>query len=188
MSGAGRACPTLRTERLTLRAHTPADHAASLAMWSNAEVVRHIGGTPLGAEDVWRRLLSYAGMWSMLGHGYWLVEETTSGRFLGEAGLTEFRRALGPRFDGTPETGWTLVPAAQGRGYAFEAVSAILAWIETTLGAARTVCLIAPENAPSLRLAARLGYREFERAPYRGNESVLLERGAVSSELLGPKT
>jgi RimJ/RimL family protein N-acetyltransferase len=188
MTVAEGACPTLRTQRLTLRAHTRADHAASLAMWSDAEVVRHMGGAPLGAEDVWRRMLAYSGMWSMLGSGYWLIEETASGRFVGEAGVTEFRRGLGPRFDGPPESGWTLLPSAQGRGYAFEAVSAILAWCEATMGAARTVCIIAPENAPSLRLAARLGYREFERAPYRGNDSVLLERDTSSPELLGPKT
>jgi RimJ/RimL family protein N-acetyltransferase len=148
-------------------------------MWSDPDVVRHMGGTPLGAEDVWRRLLSYAGMWTMLGCGYWLIEETASGQFLGEAGLTEFRRGLGPRFDGPPESGWTLAPPAQGHGYAFEAMSAILGWSERELAARRTVCLIAPENAPSLRLAARLGYREFERADYRGKPSVLLDRAAA---------
>lgn len=178
MTGAPRSCPTLKTGRLTLRAHAPDDHAASLAMWSDADVVRHMGGRPLGAEDVWRRLLAYAGMWAMLGYGYWLIEETASGQFLGEAGLTVFRRGLGSRFDGPPESGWTLVPPAHGRGYALEAMSAILGWSDTALAARRTVCLIAPENGPSLRLAGRLGYREFARADYRGEPSVLLERAA----------
>jgi RimJ/RimL family protein N-acetyltransferase len=188
VSGPGRPCPALRTARLTLRSHTRADHAGSLSMWSDPQVVRHMGGTPLGAEEVWRRLLSYAGLWAMLGYGYWLIEETQTGRFVGEAGLSEFGRGLGPRFDGPPESGWTLLPWAQGQGFASEAMSAILAWAETTLAAPRTVCIIAPENAPSLRLAKRLGYREFERRAYRGADTVLLDRVSPSAELRGPNT
>jgi RimJ/RimL family protein N-acetyltransferase len=38
------------------------------------------------------------------------------------------------------------------------------------------VCLIAPENAPSIRLAQKLGFRKYARAPYRGEPAVLFER------------
>jgi RimJ/RimL family protein N-acetyltransferase len=36
--------------------------------------------------------------------------------------------------------------------------------------------MIAPENAPSLKLAAKLGYTEYGRAAYKGALSILLRR------------
>jgi RimJ/RimL family protein N-acetyltransferase len=172
----GRACPRLTTERLTLRAHGAADHADSLALWSDPEVARHIGGSPSTAEEVWSRILRYGGLWPLLGYGYWHVSETATGRFLGEAGLADYRRALGEVSGFAPEAGWAFAPSAHGKGYAREAMAAILAWADDTLAATRTVCMIAPANAPSRRLADRLGYRPLGAATYRGSETLLFER------------
>ena len=61
--------PVLETERLRLRAHRADDHAACTAIWSDPEVTRYVGGRPFTAEEVWKRLLQYAGMWSGTGHG-----------------------------------------------------------------------------------------------------------------------
>ena len=38
--------------------------------------------------------------------GYWVVREKTSKRFIGEVGLSEFRREIVPSFEGTAEAGW----------------------------------------------------------------------------------
>jgi RimJ/RimL family protein N-acetyltransferase len=171
-----RACPALRTERLTLRAHARADHADSLSLWSDAEVARHIGGTPSTSEEVWSRVLRYGGLWPMLGYGYWHVSETASGRFIGEAGLADYHRTLDGVADFAPEAGWALTPTAHGQGYAGEAMEAILAWADETLPQARTVCMIAPANAPSIRLAERLGYRPLATSTYRGSPTLLFER------------
>ena len=51
------AAPVIETARLRLRAHRPGDFDACRAMWSDPEVVRHIGGTPASGGDAWRRLL-----------------------------------------------------------------------------------------------------------------------------------
>jgi RimJ/RimL family protein N-acetyltransferase len=72
--------------------------------------------------------------------------------------------------------GWVLSPVAHGKGYAFEAGRAALAWGDAHFGRVRMVCLIAPENAPSIRLAQKLGFRKYARAPYRGEPAVLFER------------
>ena len=71
-------------------------------MWADPEVTRYIGGRPFGVEEVWTRLLRYAGHWALLGYGYWAVIEKSSGRFVGEAGLADFHRgevATRRRFD-----------------------------------------------------------------------------------------
>ncbi len=176
-------CPTLMTNRLTLRAHGVADFDSSLALWSDPEVVRFIGGKTATAEEVWARLLRYSGHWALLGFGFWTIHEAATGAFVGEAGLADFRRAITPPLGPDPEAGWVLAPQAHGRGYAREAVSAILGWADETLQAARTTCIIDPLNAPSLKLADKLGYRAFARGLYRGEEVVMLERARPGAGL-----
>jgi RimJ/RimL family protein N-acetyltransferase len=172
------AVPVIETERLLLRGHRLSDEADCFAMWSDPEVTRFIGGRPSTREEVWSRLLRYAGHWALLGYGYWALTERGSGRFLGEAGLADFHRALEPSFGDAPEIGWALVPHAHGRGLATEAVKAIVTWGEANLRPARTVCMIGPENFPSLRVAEKCGFREYGRATYHGAASVLFEKVA----------
>ncbi len=180
--------PALDTARLTLRGHAVADFAECAAMWADPLVTRYIGGRPATEEEVWARVLRYAGLWVLLGYGYWVVRERGSGRFVGEVGLADFRRDLAPSLEGAPEVGWALATWAHGRGFATEAVRAALAWgdahfpAETPHGAAppgRTVCLIAPENAGSVRVAEKCGFREAARATYKGTETLVFERSAA---------
>jgi len=167
--------PILETERLTLRGHRTSDLEDSLALWSDPEVVRYIGAKPAGREEVWARLLRYIGHWSVAGYGFWQIRERATGRFVGEVGLADFKRDLALSFDGAAETGWVLAPWSHGRGYATEAMTAVLAWADASVHV-RTVCLIDPGNIPSLRVAMKCNYREFARADYKGVEVRVLER------------
>jgi RimJ/RimL family protein N-acetyltransferase len=154
--------PVLETPRLRLRGHTLEDFDAVAAMWADPETVRFIGkGEPFGEDVVWPRLQRSAGAWPILGYGFWAIEHAASGRLIGEAGfLEQHPPGEGPR---TPEAGWMLESAAWGQGYAGEAVAAMLAWGDQRF--ARTTCIISPENAPSIALARRHGYREVGPAP-----------------------
>lgn len=167
--------PVLETERLILRGHSKADLEACAAMWGDAEVTRYIGGRPFARDEVWARLLRYVGHWHEMDYGFWALCEKDSGRFVGELGFADFMRPLTPSFGDTPEMGWVLAPAGHGKGYATEAVAAALAWADTRFAGGRTVCMISPDNAASLRVAQKVGYREFARADYHG-ETILLER------------
>ncbi len=166
--------PILETERLVLRGHRAEDLDECFAMWSDPEVTRFIGGKPSGREEVWARLLRYVGHWSIAGYGFWQIRERATGRFVGEAGLADFKRDLALSFDGAPETGWVLAPWSHGKGYATEAMTAVLAWSDRTYP--RTVCVIDPDNAASRRVAAKCGYREVARALYKSAEIIALER------------
>ena len=146
-------------------------------MWADPEVTRYIGGRPFTEEEVWARLLRYAGLWSLLGYGYWVVRQRDTGRFVGEVGLADFHRDISPSFEGTPEVGWALATWAKGQGFATEAVLAALAWSDTQLRAPRTVCIISPSNTASMRVAEKCGFREAGRAMYKGGETVMLVRG-----------
>ena len=168
--------PVIETERLRLRGHRPEDFENSAAMWGDPEVTRYIGGRPFTKEEVWTRLLRYAGHWAWLGFGYWVMEEKATGAFAGELGFSDYRRDIEPSLDGIPESGWVLARAAHGKGYATEAVRAVLDWGDRQFGSARTVCLIHPENRASMRVAEKCGYREFRRTSYHDHAVVLFER------------
>ncbi|MFC4174618.1 GNAT family N-acetyltransferase [Microvirga sp. GCM10011540] len=170
--------PVLETERLRLRGQTMADFPACEALWGDPETVRFIGnGTPSGREETWAKFLRNAGHWAMLGFGYWMVEEKATGAFIGLIGFSDLHREIEPPLPDAPEAGWVLSPKAHGKGYATEAVRAALAWGETRFGNPRSVCLIAPDNVASLRVAEKCGYAEFARATYKERPVVLLARG-----------
>ncbi|MES2896940.1 MAG: GNAT family N-acetyltransferase [Pseudomonadota bacterium] len=167
--------PVIETERLILRGHVKSDLDDCLAMWGDAEVTRFIGGKPAALDEVWSRLLRYIGHWDQMDYGFWTVREKAGGRFVGEVGFADFKRQMSPSFGRTPEMGWALSPAVHGKGYATEAVSGALAWADQRFDCGRLVCMISPDNAPSLRVAEKAGFREFARTSYNG-EVILLER------------
>lgn len=166
---------TLITERLTLTPVALSDYDDLRAMWADPDVIRHIFPDPLSDEDVWFRLLRDLGHWEALGHGNWTLRLRETGEHVGGVGVLDYHRILEPAFD-APELGWGLRSAFQGKGFAYEAVSAALAWCDEALNAPRTVCMIDPTNTPSLALAARAGYREYARTVYKGAPVILLER------------
>jgi RimJ/RimL family protein N-acetyltransferase len=168
--------PLLETPRLLLRGYRPDDFSATAAMWSDPVVNRYTTGRPLAPEEAWAKTLRNAGLWPVLGYGYWAVEEKVSGEFVGECGFADFRRDLQPSIAGVPELGYVLCSGAHGKGYAIEAVSAAINWIDRQLQPDRTVCLIHEGNAASIRLAEKCGYREFHRTEYKGNNLIMLER------------
>lgn len=168
--------PTLETERLVLLPPTATDRDESAALWTEEAVTRYLGGRPFTREESWSRFLRYAGLWSLLGYGYWVVRDRASRRYVGEVGFADFERELVPSIAGRPEAGWVLASWAQGRGLATEAVRAIHAWGDVHLPTRATVCLIDPENLASLQVAAKLGYRATVRTTYKERPTWLLER------------
>ena len=172
--------PVLQTERLILRGHRADDFPAYAAMWATEEVPRFIGGKPLTEEEAWSKFLRVAGQWPILGFSFFAVEERASGRFIGETGFVEGRRAIEPSLIGTPEMGWGFAPDIHGKGYAFEAASAALAWGEGHFGKVPMRCIIAPENTRSINLAKKLGFVELLLTIYKGEPTVMLERASFS--------
>ncbi|MHB8147234.1 MAG: GNAT family N-acetyltransferase [Vulcanimicrobiaceae bacterium] len=168
--------PIIETERLTLRGHRLDDFADCLAMWSDPAVTRFIGGKASTAQQVWSRILNYAGHWTLMNFGYWAVEEKASRRFVGELGFANFKRDIEPEMRDAPELGWAFASPFHGKGFATEAARAAVSWGDERFASARTVCLINAENLPSIRVAQKCGYSEFRRTRFNDQPTLFFER------------
>lgn len=152
------AAPRLETERLVLRSHRVEDFPDCSAMWREPGVVRYTTGKESTRQQTWQRLLTYRGLWSLLGFGYWAIECKSNRRYIGELGFADFHREFEPRIDGIPEIGWALATHAHGQGFATEALRKVIEWGDSHLNVQRTVCIVHSENAPSMHLARKFGY------------------------------
>jgi RimJ/RimL family protein N-acetyltransferase len=175
-SNANPQIPILETERLRLRGPRLTDLDASAALWADPEVVRFVGGKPLSKEDVWARLLRHAGHWAWLGYGLWVLEEKATGDYVGEAGYANHMRAIEPPLTDMPELGWVLATRFHGKGYATEAVRAANLWGDSHFAAARTACIIDPQNVRSIRVAEKCGFRLWLQGVYRGQPTLIFTR------------
>lgn len=142
----------LETERLVLRQWEARDFEPFATYYAAEETARYVGGVS-SRDQAWRRLAAQIGHWTLLGFGYWAVEEKSSGEFAGCVGL--WRSAGWPEL----ELGYWLMPSMFGKGYATEAGAASRDFAWEIVGAESLVSYIDPENEPSKRVAERLGAR-----------------------------
>jgi RimJ/RimL family protein N-acetyltransferase len=158
---------TIDTERLHLRPAGLADFESFHSLTRSDRMRQFLGREPPSKEDSFKRLLRNAGCWHLFGWGPFIVIDRESAQHVGVCGFFRAARGLGEDFDPFPEAGWVIAEDAWGRGHATVAMRAILAWFECEHGGGRTVCIISPGNAPSERIAAKLGYEPIGMAEYK---------------------
>lgn len=141
--------PTLRTERLTLRAPCAEDFEPYARFYASERSIWEDG--PLPRDQAWAEFAAAAAGWVLRGFGSLSLTERGSGRYLGEVGI--YQPALYPE----PELGWILVAEAEGRGLAEEAARAVRDWAYRECGLGPLVSYIDRGNVRSIRLAQRLG-------------------------------
>ena len=145
-------------------------------MWQDPAVVKYISGTPSTESEAWQRFLGYFGRWQIMDYGMFALIEKSSGQFVGEVGYSDFRRGLGPDFDPYHEAAWVLAAAGHGKGYALEAMTAAQLWLDENFRPAKTVCIINPDNVPSIKLAHKLGFQATRKSVYNDDTVHLFER------------
>ena len=159
----------IETERLLLRPPSVDDADGLLAVYSDPEVVRYIGGEPAAREDVEEGIRTWLARWETDGFSQLVAVGLADGSVLGCISLHAWdpetwsigtRSEIGPSAE--IELGWKLAREAWGHGYATEGAAAARDWALRELRPRRLISLIHPENVRSLRVAARLGER-YER-------------------------
>jgi RimJ/RimL family protein N-acetyltransferase len=105
------------------------------------------------AEEIANVRAHRADYYAARGYGLWGVVRRDDDALIGRCGL------LSSTIDGRPEVelSYLLDPAFRGNGFATEAARAVLAFASAVLGLERVVAVIQPANAPSRRVAERLG-------------------------------
>jgi len=159
----------IETERLLLRRSRPEDAATISAYRSDPNVNRQQGWDRTDLEGVLADIVEMSGR-SPGEPGGWVqftVEERSGGRIVGDVGLSVA--------DGEPgviKVGYTIDPAFQGLGYATEAIRALVEYAFETLGAELVRAHASAENAPSIRVAEKVGMRLVERFEHREGDEV----------------
>jgi RimJ/RimL family protein N-acetyltransferase len=157
----------IRTERLRLRVMQPADAAVLADYRDDPDVARFQDwALPFTAHDAARLLAGQAHLDDLDPEGWTQVAIEHSGVVVGDLAVgleTSARRA---------SLGYTLAPRAQHRGFALEAVGAMVDALFDQTEIRRIVTTLDDANAPSMRVVETLGFR-FEgiarqAAPVRG--------------------
>lgn len=153
------ACPTIETERLTLRPFRDDDVDAYTAVLQSPQVRASLHlPEHVGRYEAWLGMAQQLGQWELRGTGQWALEEKSSGAFVGRAGTHFPERADWPGI----EVGWALHPDHWGKGYATEAGAAAVAYAFAAHDADALYSVILPENTASQAVAKRLGFALFE--------------------------
>ncbi len=159
----------LVTDRLRLRRSRPEDAEAISAYRRDPQVHRFQGWERTDPEGIRAQIEEMAGR-APGEPGGWVqlsVEELEGGRLVGDVGFS--------RADGEPDVikiGYTMAPAFQGRGYATEAVGALVAYLFEVLGVEVVRAYASADNVPSVRVAEKVGMRLVERFERRYGDEV----------------
>ncbi|TXL90497.1 GNAT family N-acetyltransferase [Streptomyces sp. IB2014 016-6] len=156
----------IRTERLVQRESEARDRDAFIELFASPEVRTYLGG-PRPRDELERVVPAVPGCRP----GLFVIE--LDGAMIGTVTF-ERRDAERPghvRPDaGEAELGYMFLPQAWGHGYAAEACTAALDWFAGALPGELVVLCTQAANAPSMRLAAKLGFIEVERFEEYGAE------------------
>lgn len=143
---------TLTTARLRLRPPRPDDAAFHHALHSDPATHEHAPWA-LVSDPAQNRLTLEVWLehWATEGFGYWVVEESGSGRLVGMAGVRRLVRVPGLNLY------YRFIAGVHGQGYGTEASRAVVTWATEWLPGEQVAAVIRPENEASRRTAARSG-------------------------------
>jgi RimJ/RimL family protein N-acetyltransferase len=147
----------LTTERLVLGPLGPSDAPIVHNYWSDSTVGLYQSWEPTGVEEVSDFIERMFGVEPNT-PGTWLqlaIRERRGGALIGDCGL----HFPGDR-EHEAEFGITLMPAHQGKGYAGEALRAILGYLFFTLDKHRVYGSTDPRNTACRRMMERVGMRQ----------------------------
>ena len=145
----------LTTPRLLLREIAEDDLDRHMTLLNTPAVMRHLGGVQPRAAIAAKHAAARAGF-AAEGFGFMMMQDRASGEMVGHCGLRWVASPLAPNPE-DHEIGWLVREDRWRRGYAHEAMRAVVDWAFTTIGAAQIVSLTCKANEGSWRLMEKLG-------------------------------
>lgn len=148
--------PVLTTPRLVLRRIGEDDLDAHMTLLNTPAVMRYLGGVQPRAVIAAKHAASRASF-AAHGFGFMLMTERDSGEIVGHCGLRHVAHPLAPNAGRDHEIGWLVREDRWRRGYALEAMRAVLGWGFGVHHAPLIVALTIENNLGSWRLMEKLG-------------------------------
>lgn len=147
----------LETERLLLRriGEDDADVAEHDRVLNTPTVMRHLGGA-MPVQEVKARHAKGRTMFARDGFSFLFLVEKATGEMVGYCGIKWVDNPLAPN-QGDHEIGWVIREDRWRRGYAYEAMHAVIDWALGPIGAPHVVALTSVANTGSWRLMEKLG-------------------------------
>jgi RimJ/RimL family protein N-acetyltransferase len=155
----------MRTARLSLDPIGPHDRGTVVRMQTDPANFDY--DKPNSVDDAHDQYERWSAHWLAHGWGYWLVRITATGALAGIGG------ARSTDLDGGPAINiyYRFLPAARGKGYASELLTATVEFI-TRVGPDQPLVIITDtDNEPSISLAERSGFTQYKVGEHRGRRS-----------------
>ena len=143
------------TERLILRTIEEDDAEVQYRLLNSPTLMARLGG-PKELHEIEAKHAKSMALYAQHGFSFLFLIEKETGQMVGHAGIKRVDNPLAHNI-GDYEIGWLIREDRWRRGYAEEAVRAVLDWAFTRLDAPHVVALTSERNEPSWRLMEKLG-------------------------------
>ena len=169
----------LETKRLILRPFEASDAEGAFGWFADPLVMRFTpGGPDSSIEQTRERLAGYKKHQAAYGFSKWIVLDRATQTPIGDSGLldTKFFHALDDGWVGWIDLGYRFTQPYWGKGLATEVATA---WVDAAFNQIqldRLTAIVHPDNVASLRVLAKLHFRENRRDTILGMESIILTR------------
>lgn len=158
----------IETARLTLRPFEDADVEEAFQWFGDPTVMRFTpSGPDRSLEQTMARLVSYRTHQARHGFSKWIIVDRSSSRAIGDSGLLVLDEY------GWIDLGFRLSRPHWGKGVATEAASA---WVRAAFETHHLIEVGAfthPDNAASLRVLDKLGFRRVRQGTVMGMDSIV---------------
>ena len=144
----------LETDRLRLRHFLLDDADFILALLNQPSFIHFIGDKGVKTADDAKDYIATGPINSYQQHGFglYLVEAIDNKTAIGMCGLLKRESLM------HPDLGFAFLPDYWGKGYAFEAATAVLAYARDDLRLPHVLAITRPDNEASIKLLERLGF------------------------------
>lgn len=144
----------MESARLLIAPFTPADADFIVTLLNSPGWLQYIGDRNVHSAKDAMRYLEEGPLKSYRENGFGLLRVSLkeNGQPMGMCGLLKR-----PELD-TPDVGFAFLPEFEGKGYASEAVSAVLDHARTVLRLPRLAAIVQPDNERSIRLLKKHGF------------------------------
>lgn len=147
--------PLLQTDRLELRRFRHADIHKVYEGLSNPSVTRYYAAHFDTLEETEEQMEWFESLWRERSGMWWAICRQGEKQLIGACGFTHYKPHTA-----SLDIGYWLLPAQQGKGFAREALEALLLFCFEQLQARRIEAWVEQGNKPSERLLRHLGFKK----------------------------